>query len=77
MPSTLRVESIEFEVVMEVLEATGGQKTLRLSDGGGQIGLYPGEYYRVIDFGDGSARLAEMDVTERIKLARTKAKVKR
>jgi hypothetical protein len=64
LPSPFLEHSIEFEVVMDLLTPQGGQKTFRIS-GFDQIVLWPGEYYRVTDYGGGRARLDYLNPGER------------
>jgi hypothetical protein len=63
IPSSRREYSVGFEVVMDLQTSQGVQKKFRIS-GSDQIVLWPGEYYRVTDYGDGSAHLDYPDPGE-------------
>lgn len=61
-------QAIAFEVVVEVA-SDGEHKTLQLSGQAGmQVGLWPGEYYRVTEFGFDGARLEWLTPQEKMDL---------
>jgi hypothetical protein len=69
--------AIDFEVVVQAVP-DGDHKTLRLSgDDGTKILLWPGEYYRVIEYGGESASLESLSPQEIQNLFLRQSKKKR
>ena len=74
--SSLQEQFIDFEIVVEAA-SSGVQETLRLSGHeGSKILLWPGEYYRVIKYGIGSATLEYLSPEETRNLFSMKPKRK-
>lgn len=69
IPSPYWEHSIAFEVDMETVTPNGEHKILQLSESEGrQVMLEPGEYYRVTEYGGGSARLDYLNPGEKQEL---------
>lgn len=77
VPAQYSEQAIAFEVVVEAA-SDGEHKTLQLSGQDGlQVGLWPGEYYRVTEFGVDRANLEFLTPQEKMELFAWQSKKKK
>ncbi|KQZ32664.1 hypothetical protein [Duganella sp. Root1480D1] len=77
IPTQYSEEAVDFEIVVET-GAAGDQKTLRMSGQDGmKILLWPGNYYRVMEYGGDSASLEFLSPQEEQDLLMKQSKKKR